>query len=207
MPLIAVGIPLALFGFFVVTQNLEVLPEAMFPVMMAFQVAFLVGLLTLLIWFPFFSPLRRRTRIAVILVLAAGLSAWISQIKRVEFYGTMGMRIYYRGDKDPREAAEQYLASAKPTEEKLSAGDVVAGKTDHGSVLRNRSLVDVLAAPRWQPIGGRPSSETSRAAPVPAVKRILRIQINRSFGATSPPSCRPQVAWTSRCRSSRRWCV
>jgi outer membrane protein assembly factor BamB len=130
VPMFALGIPAALLGVLIATQHYEVLPEAMFPIMMAFQVTALVGLLTLIVWFVFFSPLRWRTRLVVILLIAGGLGAWISQIKRVEFYGMMGMRIYYRGQKDPRDDVQQYLATTKPTEEKLSAGDVVATPAD-----------------------------------------------------------------------------
>ncbi|MFO0864093.1 MAG: PQQ-binding-like beta-propeller repeat protein [Gemmataceae bacterium] len=130
VPLFAFGIPAALFAFLATTQHFEVLPEAMFPVMMAFQVTALVGLLTLIVWFVFFSPLRWRTRLVVILLIAGGLGAWISQIKRVEFYGMMGMRVYYRGQKDPRDEAQQFIATAKPTDEKLSAGDVVVTPSD-----------------------------------------------------------------------------
>lgn len=165
-PILAFGTTAAIFATLLGTQTFEVLPEAEFPLMIAFQVALLTTLATMAIWFPFFSPLSRRTRVLVILILVASVGGWIACIKRVEFSGRMGLIVVYRWQTDPRDEVARHLAVAVPTKEGLSAGDVSVAVGDFPRYrgTKGDGVVADIPASAWkdkefrlawkQPIGG-----------------------------------------------------
>ncbi|MGL6095098.1 MAG: PQQ-binding-like beta-propeller repeat protein, partial [Fimbriiglobus sp.] len=126
-PLFAVGIPAALWAAFTAVMNFEVVPEALMPLMMAFQLATLIGILTLGGWFLTFSGYRTSVKLAGVTVVVALIATAVGTIQRVEFDGQMRPIVYSKWAPVPEQMLERHLAASGPA---VGGADLTPGPTD-----------------------------------------------------------------------------
>jgi outer membrane protein assembly factor BamB len=106
------------------------MPEALFPLYMAFQITAMIALLIIAIWFFFLSGLRLVTKLAVVLILAGLVGTLIGVTRRVEFSGMMAPVLIYRWQPDIAAEFDERLARAPTSVPVLTVADLTIAPGD-----------------------------------------------------------------------------
>ena len=95
VPLFAIALPVVMFVVLRLWFVLDLEPAAQMPLFMVFEAALLIGLLTLAIWWLFFSGFHWLTKIVVAAIVVALPFGFAQTVRRVDFMGTMMPRFYF----------------------------------------------------------------------------------------------------------------
>jgi outer membrane protein assembly factor BamB len=127
VPLIAVGVPAALRLLVWAMDRTEVGLALLFPVMMAFQLAALVGGLVLAVWFALSRWIPTWVKVAAAGLLVLLVAGAFYAVRSVEFDGQMTPHFRYRWEPTADEQFAAYRQDAAPA---ADAADLQVGPDD-----------------------------------------------------------------------------
>lgn len=163
LPVVLILLPVAARVLVAVAGRYDLGENAVFMSMMAFQMAFVLALFGVGVWFFVLSGITPRIRIGAGVALVALAAAAVAAVDRVEFDGQMTPRPYFRWEPTPEQRLADHRAAAAKAD---AVADLTVGPTDspsfrgrHGDgITPNVLLADWTARPPrvlWkQPAGG-----------------------------------------------------
>ena len=113
VPLLAVGLPVLLWLVLFAINRFEVVPEAIMPLTVAFQLAVLLGAIVLAVWFLAFSGAPVWAKIASVVGVVGLIGGAAATVRTVEVDGMMNPIVYFNWDPDPDAQLAEYLATVK----------------------------------------------------------------------------------------------
>ncbi len=131
VPLTAVFVPAAFFVLIGVWERFELVPEALVPLFILFQLSFVLAVLVVTVWYLFFSGFSLLTKALGVLLVVASIGALVKVTRRVEFAGRMAPVFVFIWEPDPQAELRERLAHPAPASAALTSADLAVGPTDY----------------------------------------------------------------------------
>ncbi|OWK47172.1 PQQ-binding-like beta-propeller repeat protein [Fimbriiglobus ruber] len=112
VPIIAVMVPVIARLVMLFMERTEIGLEFYFGTLMAFQFLTMFSVLTLAVWFVFFSGFRFAVRAAGVLIAACAVAAAVGTIRKIEFDGKMNPTVRFKWEPTDEQILASHLSSA-----------------------------------------------------------------------------------------------
>jgi outer membrane protein assembly factor BamB len=162
VPLIAVAVPLIFLALLAGFDRADVVPEAVMPLLMLFQLTALLALVVVPIWFLFFSGFELLAKCVGVLVVLLMAGALVAMTRDVDFSAKMAPILIFRWQPDLQAEFSDRLTKATPDAPTLTPADLAVVPEDfpryrgvHGDGVASSAIV----SEDWQ---NRPPKEIWR---------------------------------------------